>query len=343
MVFDEVFKYDNLYKAYKECCKGKMWKASTTQFIRHATTNISEIQEELMSGNYKPGNYNVFEVTSPKKRVIKSIKFKDKVVQKSLCDNVVYPTFDKHFIYDNYACRKGKGVHAAVKRTCDFFRRAYFENGTKSYVLKCDIEKYFDSIDHEILKDLISRYITDQRVLELLTLIIDSANSEEGKGLPLGNQTSQLFSLFYLSAFDHYVKEVLGIKFYLRYMDDFVLISHDKAYLQYCKKEIAKYLDTLKLKLNHKSHIFPIGNGVDFLGYHIYLTDSGKVIKKVRRDSKKRIKRKLKYFKTRYNEGTMTREQIQASYRSWVGHAQHANSYYLLEKIEGMYLSIFEE
>ena len=343
MYFTIMSDYENLFNAYKDCCRGKRWKTSTCQFVQSATTNVSALQEELLSGAYRPGDYNVFKIKEPKERIIKSISFRDKVVQRSLCDNVVSPLFERHFIYDNFACRKGKGVHAALQQTEQFMRRAYRDNGMESYVLKCDIEKYFDSIDHEILKVMVKSYIPDARVYDLLCYIIDSTCSTPGKGLPLGNQTSQLFSLFYLSAFDHFVKEKLGIKFYLRYMDDFVLISHDKDYLQYCKKKIIEFLRGLKLTLNHKSHIFPIRHGIDFLGYHIYLTSSGKIVKKVRRASKERMRRKLKHFEKRYKEGTLKAEDISKSWNSWLGHVSHGDTYFLRKNMQQLYLKIFEE
>lgn len=301
---------------------------------------LVKLERELQLGTYHPHPYNVFRIYEPKERIIKSIIFRDKIVQRSLCDNVLEPAFEKTFIFDSYACRKSKGTHAGIKRTEEFFRRHYRQHGTEGWVLKCDIEKYFDSIDHAHLKRMVRKHIFDERVLQLLDLIIDS--NPGGKGLPLGNQTSQWFSILFLSDFDHFIKERLGVKMYLRYMDDFVLIHPDKAFLQDCKKALEEYLASLGLSLNYKSHIFPIKNGVDFLGYHLYLTDTGKVVKKVRRDSVKRIKRKLKKYKLLYRQGKRTRKDIEQSYNSWKSHASHANTYYLLEKMDELYEQIFE-
>lgn len=338
-LYSLVYDFNNLYKAYMDSKKGKRWKGATNRFEMNSLEDVAYLQHLLKKKIYTLGKYNIFAIHEPKERIIKSISFKDKVVQRSLCDNVLEPIFERSLIYDNYACRKSKGVHAGIARTEEFYRKYYRKNGLDGWVLKCDIEKYFDSIDHDILKKIVRKHIFDEDVLWLLDIIIDSTNS---KGLPIGNQTSQWFAILFLNEMDHFIKEKLRIKYYLRYMDDFVLIHHDKEYLKYCKQEIIKYLDGLKLKLNHKSHVFPLRNGVDFLGFHIYLTESGKVIKKVRRDSKKRVKRKLKKFKEFYVSGERTKEQIEQSYKSWVAHASHGNCYHLIRNMNNRYEKIFE-
>ena len=169
-------------------------------------------------------------------------------------------------------------------------RRFYRQNGFDGWILKCDISKYFYSIRHDVLKTLIRKKISDPDVLWLVDLIIDS--TEGNVGIPIGNQTSQLFALLYLDGLDHFVKEKLGIKFYGRYMDDFFLIHKDKEYLQHCLKEIEAFVEDRGLSLNAKTNIYPLKNGVDFLGFHTYLTESGAVIRKVRRRSKNNMKRK---------------------------------------------------
>lgn len=339
-LYSKIHDFGNLYRAYTASKQGKRWKNATAQFEINALAEIKKVQYELESGTYRLGPYNVFRIYEPKIRDIKSIGFKHKIVQRSLCDNVLAPAFERTFIFDNYACRVGKGTHAGIARTTEFYRRHYRKHGLDGWILKCDIEKYFDSIDHKILKRMIRKHIFDGRVLKLLDDIIDSTPG--GKGLPLGNQTSQWFSILFLSDFDHYIKERLGVKMYLRYMDDFVLIHRDKAFLQKCKAAIVGYLRDLELELNTSSHIFPLKNGADFLGFHIYLTESGKVVKKIRRDSKKRLKRKLKKFKELYENGERTREEIEQAYNSWKAHAEHGNSYYLIQNMDVLFNKIFE-
>lgn len=346
-LYERIYDFGNLYRAYAATKKTKRWKNSTIRFELDALLELKDLERELKEDTYKMQGYNVFQIYEPKQRTIKSIKFRDKVVQRSLCDNVLEQCFEPHLIYDNYACRKGKGTHAGLKRMADFMRKHYRQHGTEGWILKCDIEKYFDSIPKDKLKDLVTKLITrivkDERLLSLLYEIIDSSSSEDGKGLPLGNQTSQWFSVLFLSEFDHFVKEKLGVKMYLRYMDDFVLIHHDKEFLRHCKREIARYLEGLELQLNVKSHIFPLKNGADFLGFHLYLTDTGKVIKKIRQDSKKRVKRKLKKYKTLYREGKRSEKEITQSYNSWKNHARHGNCHNLIKSMDKYYKAIFEE
>lgn len=339
-LYPNIYDFGNLFTAYNDSKSGKRWKNSTVRFEINALVELHHLQQALKEERYVLGPYNVFKVFEPKERTIKSIQFKHKVVQRSLCDNVLEPIFDRSFIYDNYACRKGKGTHAGLDRTAEFLRRHYRLHGLEGWILKCDIEKYFDSIDHEILKVIIRKHIKDVRVLKLLDDVLDSIPG--GKGLPLGNQTSQWFSVLFLNDFDHYIKERLGVKMYLRYMDDFVLIHRDKAFLQECKLAIVEYLKDLKLELNHKSHIFPVKNGVDFLGFRLYLTDTGKVIRKVRRDSKDRVKRKLDKYQELYADGKRTKAQIVQSYGCWRGHASHGNCHNLIREMDKRFERIFE-
>lgn len=338
-MYEQLHDFSNLYKSYSLAKKGKRWKNATNQFEMNALESIIYLQHLLQTKQYKMSGYNVFMIYEPKKRIIKSIPFHDKVVQHTLCDICLEPIFEKHFIHDNYASRKGKGVHAGVNRTKQFMREHYRRYGIDGWVLKCDIEKYFDSIDHDVLKVQIRKLIDDVDIIWLLDMIIDSTKNP---GLPIGNQTSQLFALIYMSAFDHYIKEKLQIKHYIRYMDDFVLFHPDKEYLRYCKRQIEYLLDDLKLKLNQKSHIFPLKNGVDFLGFHFYLTETRKVIMKVRRDSKKRMKRKLDKFKELYIAGKISKEKIDQSFESWVAHVSHGDCYHLIQDMTKRYNAIFK-
>lgn len=206
--------------------------------------------------------------------------------------------------------------------------------------MKCDISKYFYRINHDVLKSQLRRVIHDPDVLWLLDLIIDST---DGPGIPIGNHTSQWFAILYLSGMDHMIKERLGIKFYGRYMDDFYLIHPDKEYLLYCLEEIRKFLAPLGLELNHKTAVFPLSQGIDFLGFRTYMTDSGKVVRKLRRESKNRIRRKLKKFRHLLDEGRITFETVVQSYSSWVGHAAHGNSYHLIRNTDELFYDLFRK
>ena len=271
-----------------------------------------------------------------------ALSFKDRVVQHCLCDYYLEELLEPKMIYDNCANRKGKGTHFGLDRLKDFMHKHYRKYGTNGYFLKMDISKYFYSIDKEILRKMVLRYVEDKKVAWLINKIIDS--TEENVGIPIGNQTSQWFAIFYMSGLDHFIKEKLRIKYYIRYMDDMVLLHDNKEYLKYCLKEITKYLDEkLHLKLNNKTQIFPMKNGVDLLGFHLYITETGKVIKKVRRDSKSNMKRKIKKFKKLYSLGKIRKKDMELSYNSWVGHAKHGNSYHLIQNMNKYYNDIFQK
>lgn len=218
-------------------------------------------------------------------------------------------------------------------------RRFYRVRGVDGWVLKCDISKYFYNIKHDALKSLIRKYISDPDCLWLLDMIIDS--TEGNVGIPIGNQSSQIFALLYLSSLDHMVKEKLGIKFYGRYMDDFYLIHEDKEYLRYCWKEIERHVNELGLSLNAKTNIYQLKNGIDFLGFHSYLTESGAVIRKVRRKSKNNARRRLTKMRGLLETGKITPEKVEQSYKSWRGHASKGNCYHLIRNMDQHYNKLF--
>lgn len=332
--------FNRLYSAYLEARKGKRWKYAVVRFEANLLENLMALHFLLTSRKYRPSPYNYFLVHEPKERLIMYNGFRDKIIQHSLCDNVLEPRLAKTFILDNYASQKGKGTHFGLDRLKAFMQRYYRQFGADGWVLKCDIRKYFYSINHDVLKSHLRRIIDDPGVLWLLDLIIDST---EGPGIPIGNHTSQWFAVLYLSGLDHMIKERLGIKFYGRYMDDFFLIHPDKDYLIYCLEEIKKFLVPLGLELNHKTAVFPLTQGIDFLGFRTYMTDSGKVVRKIRRDSKNRIRRKLKKFRHLLDEGRIDFETVVQSYSSWTGHAEHGNSYHLIRQTNELFYDLFKK
>lgn len=296
--------------------------------------SIESLRQALLSHTYRVGKYNRFKVYEPKEREIMALSYADRVVQHSLCDNVLEPYLDARLDYDNAACRKGKGTHFALFRLEKFLRQAYNRWGTDFYVLKCDIRKYFYNIDHRILKENLYRYIEDREIIWLLDVIIDSTPDEVG--IPIGNMTSQWFAVFYLDVMDRYIREELKIPFYTRYMDDFVLIDRDKERLSECLRLLRRFLgERLRLELNSKTQIFPAKNGIDYLGFHSYITDTGKVIRKLRKSSKEKMKKKIRYFNSAYERGEITLEAIEQSVAAWIGHAKHGNTYNLRRKTLG--------
>lgn len=329
--FEIMCSFENLYNAYKKARKGKRDKAACAEFELKTLDNIARLREELVSKTYRMQKYNRFMVHEPKERVVMASSFRDRIVQHSLCDNVLQKRIVKSFIYDNYASQKGKGTHFGLRRLHKFMHQYYCNHGSEGWILKGDISKYFYSIDHDILKKQIQRYVRDKDILNLCYLVIDST---EGKGLPIGNQTSQTFALLYLSGLDHLLKDEIGVKYYGRYMDDFYIIHHDKEELKKLLEIIQCEVEKLGLKLNPKTQIFPLKNGIDFLGFHSYLTDSGKIVKKLRRKSKNNVKRRLRKMASLRKRGMIDRKKVLMSYNCWMGHAKHGNTYHLRKNVE---------
>lgn len=318
-----------LYDAYINARRGKRSKAATAKYEAHALENVANLTHILRTQQYRPGPFTLFTVYEPKKRLVQAPAFVDKVVQHALVDNVIYKTLTNSFIQDNYASQIGKGTHYGLDRLSRFMTDYWNKHRTADgWVLKCDVRKFFASIDHDILKAKLLALDFEPQIHTMLCNYIDSAD-----GLPLGYQTSQLFALLFLDRFDHYVKEVLHIRYYGRYMDDFFLIHPDKEYIRYCLREINAFMSAVNLELNDKTHIFPLKNGINFLGFHTYLTETGKVIRKLRHTSVKRIKSKLRYWAKAYPAGEVTRDAILRSWQAWDAHAAHGNTWKLRQEI----------
>ena len=340
--FEAVYDFANLYAAYRAARKGKRWKNTVAKVESNALEAVAYLQKELREGTYRPGAYYEFFVYEPKKRRIQTNSIKDKIVQHAFCDQVLYPVLSRPFILDNYGSQVNKGTHFGLDRLRDFMREYYRRHGSADgWVRKADVHHYFASIRHDVLKQDVAEHLTDPRCLALSTAIIDSTPGNVG--IPIGNQSSQIYALLYLNKLDHFVKEVLRIRYYGRYMDDFYLIHEDKAVLKDAWSRIEKHLAARGLELNGKTNIFPLRNGLDFLGFHTYLTDTGKVIRKVRRSSRERMKRKLRKFSVMYAAGAITKEEITASYQSWRSHAMHGQCRSLVQKYDRIFEQIFTQ
>ena len=312
-------------------------------FNHNLESNIFKLQDELQNGAYQPGPYHGFYIHQPKKRLISAAPYRDRVVHHALC-NVIEPIFEKTFIYDTYACRREKGTHKAIMRFTEFCRK-------NKYVLKCDIKKYFPSIDHQILKGLIRRKIACKQTLWLIDKIIDNSNPQEEvveyfsdddlfspverrKGIPIGNLTSQFFANIYLNGLDHFIKEKLLCKYYIRYCDDFVLFSNDKAKLHQWREAIIKYLESLRLKLHeNKSQVSPVTHGTTFLGFRIFPE-----YRRLVRDNLVLTRRRLKRLKAAFIAGEIDMATCRNSIMAWFGHAKWADTFCLRHKIAEIYL-----
>lgn len=338
-------------------------KQKIEQFNDYYTINITKLENALKQRTYQVGKYNIFLIEEPKIRVIMSQNIIDKLTNHLVAQYFLINILEKDLIEENIATRIKKGTKYGIDLTKKYINTIKKET-ENIYFLKFDISKYFYSIDHDILKNLINKKIKDKDALNLLYKIIDSTNQEYinkkinklkdnklksetnqkrkkeienipiynyNKGLPIGNMTSQILAIYYLNELDHFIKEKLNIKYYIRYMDDGILIHHSKAYLKYCLKEITKIVQKYKLELNKKTQINHIKNGLDFLGFKFYLKNN-KVVLKVRNSTKKRFKRKsAKYKKMLYNK-TITKKEYNQYISSYMGHLQMGNTFHLVRK-----------
>ena len=336
--FNAMVDFEKMYDAYRRAAAGKRNNHDVIEFELNLSKNLWDLLRQMEDKTYRVDGYHKFMIYDPKEREIQALSFRDRVVQHCLCDNILKPYFEKRLIYDNAACREGKGTHFAMDRLAGFLREHYKRHGTEGYILKYDIRHYFDSIDHEVLKKRLWN-IPDRNVLGLLFHIINSYAKEKDSvtgretGLPMGNQTSQWFALYYLDPLDRLIKEKMRIKHYIRYMDDGILVHESKEYLNEVLIEMRKLLETLRIEFNQKTQIFPISEGVDFLGFRFYLTDTGKVIKRLRTSNKRRWKRRLKKFREEYRNGEKTFAEIKRSVASYHGHLSHGHTYKLNKKV----------
>lgn len=338
-LFSKLYQFDHLLSAAYACRKGKAYKTPTLQYFNNLEENLIELQNNLIWGSYEPAPHHKFFVFEPKKRLINAPAFKDRVLHSALY-KLLYPLFDRTFIFDSYACRVGKGTHAGADRAQKFIRQVESGHG-KAYVLKADISRYFASIDQDILKGLLVKKVRCQGVLNLLLKIIDTSPADApGKGIPLGNLTSQLFANIYLHELDRFAKHTLKAKRYVRYMDDFIFVHHDKKQLHQWRKQVNEFLwRELKLTTNHKTQVFPVGirfgRSLDFLGYRMWSTH-----RLIRKNSVKRIKANLKKYSKLRAAGVLTLRDIEHKIQSWLGHASHANTHNLKQSLFSKWLEL---
>jgi len=326
-LWNKFITYNNLYLAYKNARKVNPNSSVVLNFSFNLETNLLRIQNELITGHYEVSKYNIFTIYEPKERIIKSLPFKDRIVQHALI-NIIEPIFEKVFIYNSFACRKKKGINLAFKK----LKKLVQSNNYPKYFLKSDVKKYFFSVDKKILKHIISKRIKDTKLLFLIFKIIDSDNSNisNNKGIPIGNLTSQLFANIYLNELDQFVKHNLHIKHYFRYMDDFLFFSNSKNQLNKYSHYIRNFMKCkLKLKLpKKKTNICLTKDGVDFVGYKIFHE-----YVQIRKTSLIRFTKRTKHKIFLFNNNKITNTQLESSICSFLGFCKYADSYRIINKI----------
>lgn len=325
-LWEALCSYDNLEKAYKKARKHKTLKPYVIEFEKNLRENLLLLRSELLLHCYRPKPLVDFIVHDPKTRKISKSDFRDRIVHHALC-NIIEPIFDKAFIYDSYANRIGKGTLKAVQRF-DLFKRKASRNDTLTcYVLKADIRRYFENISHRTLMQIIQKKIADKRVLWLIkTILTNYTASQPGKGMPLGNLTSQFFANVYLNELDCLVKNEIRAEYYIRYVDDFVILYTDKNLLQDYALRINMFLkENLQVEIHpDKSKVITLDRGIGFLGFRVFYNH--RLLKK---SNLRKMRSRLQSLKKEYNKGLMCYDEVYASIEGWMAYAGHANTYNL--------------
>jgi retron-type reverse transcriptase len=332
-LFKKLCSLENLELAFKKAKKGRLKKWYVQQFESNLYNELMKLKIELETQTYKPRPLKRFIIRDPKTRVIHASAFRDRIVHHAIC-NIIEPIFEKIFIHDTYANRKKKGTHAGLKRF-DEFKRKVTQNGrliknakdnnmVTSYALKADIRHYFDTVDIEILMKIVGKKIVDEKVLQLIKAILHNHNFKiRGKGMPLGNLTSQFFANVYLNELDYYIKHNLKVKYYIRYVDDFVILHRSKEKLLLYKWIINNFLkQRLRLELHsEKSKIIPLRNGVNLLGFRIFY------------HYKLPKKSNMRNFEKQLNSLYIDRDEIDKMLLGWFGYVMYGNTYKLRKRI----------
>ncbi len=331
-LWPQLIAFDNLWRAWRQARRGKSRSTGAVAFELNLERELLALQRELTDGSYQPGGYRLFTLYERKPRLIAAAPFRDRVVHHAVM-NVIEPPLDRTFIFDSYACRRGKGTHAAVDRYQRWAQRY-------PYVLKLDIQRYFPSIDHARLKAKLRRRIADPRVLALLERIVDGSPTnvagdpihfpgddlltplERRRGIPIGNLTSQFFANLYLDDLDHWLKEQRRVPAYLRYVDDMVLLADAKTELHDHHATLADYLTRERLRLHpRKAQVSRTRDGLNLLGYLVFPHQ-----RRLRNDNGLRFRRRLRRFARAYALGRLSLAAINPSVQAWLGHARHADT-----------------
>jgi len=344
-VYDLIFSMENLYMAYEDAASGRRYNKDVLLYSQDTWSQLRELREKILAGEYEIERYYIFYVYEPKKRMIMSIGFEHRIVQWAIY-RVLNPILVKGYIDDSYGCIPGRGALGAMQCLQGWVEYVSRKENEWFY-LKLDISKYFYRISHRVLKKILRKKIKDERLLEVLFGVIDCKHTPFGLppgkgpgevpleerlydvGMPIGNLLSQMFANIYLDALDQFCKRTLGIKFYVRYMDDIIILSDSKIQLREWKDRIAVFLETeLELMLNNKTCIRPISQGIEFVGYRIW---SNRVV--LRKSTTLKIKRNLKGIREAYHDYLITLEKASQTFQSYVGMLKHTDSDALLEKL----------
>lgn len=317
--YKNIISVENLLEAWREFLRGKRSRKDVQHFERDLMSNVLALHADLAAKTYKHSAYEAFNISDPKPRNIHKAAVRDRLLHHALYRKL-YPFFDRTFIHDSYSCRGSKGMHKAINRFRAFAYKSSFNHTRTVWVLKCDIRKFFASIDHEVLLKIIRRYIPDEDIVRLLSEIVGSFETSPSVGLPLGNLTSQLLVNVYMNELDQFAKHTLKARYYVRYADDFVFLSHDRQWLEAILPQVADFLLTeLRLNLHpNKISIRTVASGVDFLGWVHFLDH------RVLRSTTKR----------RMFRGIEEKQGKEETVQSYLGLMSHGNTKKLRQRVE---------
>lgn len=329
---EDIIGFSALYESMQKCKKNVLWKDSVASFYLNGIERCIRLSDQLKNGKYKAAPPRKFTITCPKRRDVVSIAFRDRVYQRSLNDNEVYPKMAKPLIYANCACQKGKGTDMARNLLKKYLRRMYRKYGNDFYVLKIDIKGYYPSMDHGLVEEHFKRYLPEWAHKRTSDIFRHQYSGE--KGYYAGSQLVQIAGISFLNDIDHYIKEELHIKYYIRYQDDFILLHEDTEYLNYCMIEIGKRLTELRLTMHpKKTKITEISEGIEFLGFNFKLSGSGKVIILINSRNVKQRRKKMFRAYAQVRKGNLSKEKPEEMNASWYAHLDKGNCYKVKQRM----------
>lgn len=337
----DIISFDALYDSLGKCRKGVMWKASVASFSLNGIERVLKLASDLQRGTYKAKPPTRFRITSPKPREISSVAFRDRVYQRSLNDNAIYPIMTRSFIYDNWACQTGKGTDGARERLKEFLRQYYRKHGADGWVAQFDISGYYPNMSHERTEELFRSKLPPDVYAMAERILREQYGGD--RGYNPGSQLIQIAGISMLDRFDHFAKEVLRVRYYIRYMDDFIMIGPDRNTLSEWMGRACGSLTAADFTINEKkTRIFPLADGIEFLGFTFRLAGTGKVIQTIRSDNVRRERRKLRRLASRSKRGLIPRKKVDESFKAWKNHAAKGNSFKLIRRMEHYYKSLWE-
>ena len=338
--YERTFCYKNLYQAYRKCRKGVAWKSSVQRYIATAPLSVYHTYQRLQNGSYRsPGFFEFDLYERGKHRHIRSTVIGERVVQRCLCDNALVPILERSLIYDNGASMKDKGYSFAVRRMVQHLREHYRKHGNNGYILLFDFRKFFDNVSHQLVKRILRNQFTDERLLRIIEHFVDAFGDV---GLGLGSQISQVLALASASDLDHLIKDKFSIRGNARYMDDGYIIHTDKDYLRRILGAIQDICTELEIVLNvKKTQIVKLSHGFTWLKIRVFLTSTGKVVRKIYKRSVTKQRKKLKKLHKRYRLGLVTKEDIYQNWQSWCSYARNFNAYFTIKNMERLFNQLF--